>query len=80
LAEIHSTTVFGDSLASLLKRRTEAAQTDVSKLKKMFNIMFLPAKSARVALKRDLSHIHLLTQFWKNTDYELTERWLLPVK
>jgi hypothetical protein len=38
----------------LLKRRTDAAQTDVSKLAKMFKMMFLPTKSWRPASDRSV--------------------------
>ena len=42
-AEIHSTTVLFNSLATLLNWRTLAAQTPVSTLGKIFNTLRLPA-------------------------------------
>src|SRR5690554_7245461 len=46
-ADIPRTTVLFSPAASLLKRRTEAAHTPVSRLGKMFNTTFFPLQSAR---------------------------------
>jgi hypothetical protein len=44
---MHRTTVFSSFAASILKRLTEVAQTDVSRLGKMFSTTFLPLSSLR---------------------------------
>lgn len=56
--EIHTTTVLSSFEASALKRRTDVAQTSVSKLGKIFNTTRLPFKSSRDnILKSDLTSL-----------------------
>src|SRR5690606_4183384 len=54
-AEMQRTTVLGRSLAVWLNLRTEVAQVGVSILGKMFRILRLPAKLARLTSERSLA-------------------------
>src|SRR5574343_771272 len=54
-AEMHSTTVFGLSLALALNWRTEVAQVGVSMLGKMLRILRLPARLLRLTSDRSLA-------------------------
>src|SRR5690606_14000215 len=54
-AEMQRTTALSSLLASSLKRRTDAAQTPVSRLGKMLSTFRLPAKLASVTSERSLA-------------------------